>query len=90
MIDRPNSQFAGGKYGADAFICFADFLANYYLIPKPNADLLNDNQLDVLVEDLIQTVTETSNFTAILPLMSSKEKEMCRKTKVVLRYHVPN
>ena len=40
---RPNSQCAGGKYCAVAFICFADFLANYYLTPKPNEDLLNDN-----------------------------------------------
>ena len=89
-MDRPNSQFAGGKYGAVAFICFADFLANYYLMPRPNVDLLNDNQPDILVEDLIQTATETSNFPAVLPLMSSKEKLKCRKTKVVLRYHVPN
>ena len=73
-MDRPNSQFAGGKYGAVAFICFADFLANYYLMPKPNVDLLNDNQPDILIEDLIQTATETSNFPAVLPLMSSKEK----------------
>ena len=28
-MDHPNSQFVGGKYGAVAFICFADFLANY-------------------------------------------------------------
>ena len=53
-MDRPKSQFSGGKYGAVAFICFADFLANYYLMPKHNEDSLNDNQPEILVEDLIQ------------------------------------
>ena len=77
--DRSNSQFAGGKYGGVAVICFADFLANYYLMPKPN-----DNQSDILVEDHIQIVTEPSNFPAALRLMSSKGKLKCRKTKVVL------
>ena len=33
-MDRPNSQFAGGKYGAVAFIRFVDCLANYYLMSK--------------------------------------------------------
>ena len=46
-MDRPNSQFSGGKYGAVAFIYFADFIAKYYLIPKPN---LTDNQPEILVE----------------------------------------
>ena len=40
-MDRPNSHFADGKYGAVAFICFADFLTNYYLMRKHNKDLLN-------------------------------------------------
>ena len=59
-------------------------------MPKPNECLLNDNQPGILLDDLIQTVMETSNFPAVLPLMSSKEKLECRKAKVVLRYHVPN
>ena len=42
-MDRPNSQFAGGKYGAVASICFSDFSANYYLMPKPAEDLLSGN-----------------------------------------------
>ena len=59
-------------------------------MPKPNEDLLNDNQPDILLEHFIETVTEISNFPGVSPLMSSEEELKCRKTKVVLRYHVPN
>ena len=61
FMDRPNSQFSAGKYGAVAFICFADFLTNYYLMPKPNEDSLNDNQPESLVEYLIQKYSYRDN-----------------------------
>ena len=50
---RPDRQFLNGKYRITDSLCFADFLANYYFIQKPNDDSANENQPDILVDDLI-------------------------------------
>ena len=33
-IDRPNSSFLNGKYRILDYLCYAEFLAHYYLLPR--------------------------------------------------------
>ena len=63
-----------------------------WFLPSPNVqkdiERLNDSQPTVL-EELINS-EEISFLPKSVPLMSSKEYVKLRKTKCVLRYHVPN
>ena len=88
-IDRPNSQYKNEMCGVVDHICFAIFVALYYL-DYENKDQ-NDSQPDVLSEKIKETPQGISEeLPKSLPLMSSSEKLKLRKTRQVLRYHVPN
>ena len=87
-IDRPNMQYRKGKYACMENICYAEFLENYVIDTKKRIEEENDCQPTVL-EDLIIS-EEPSTLPKSVPLMSCKEYVKLRKTKCVLRYHVPN
>ena len=54
--DRPNSQYKNGMYGIVYHICFAIFVANYYL-DYENKDE-NDSPPDMLGEKTKETAQE--------------------------------
>ena len=88
-IDRPNSQYKNGMYGIVDLICFAIFVAHYYLDYENKDD--NDSQPDVLGEETKETpegISETSPKS--LPLISPSEILKLWKSRQVLRRHVPN
>ena len=85
-MDRPNRTFKNGKYAILDSLCYAQFLANYYLDSKKKTDEENDYQPEIL-EELINDISTLPNS---VPLMSSKDKLKLRKTRCVLRFHVPN
>ena len=71
-IDRPNSQYKNGMYGIVDLVCFAIFVAHYYLDYENKDD--NDSQPDVLGEETKETpegISETSPKS--LPLISPSE-----------------
>ena len=86
-IDRPSQTFANGKFRILDSFCYAEFLINYYIAPKP---VENDCQPEELIGQVIERNHSPSPYPKVIPLMSSKEKLKCRQTEVVLRYHVPN
>ena len=70
-------------------ICFAIFVAHYYL-DYGNKDE-NDSQPDVLSEETKETSQGVSKtLPKSLPLISSSEKLKGPKTRQVLRYQFPN
>ena len=74
-------------------MCYAEFLAHYYLDVKFKGDSENgdnDNQPNLLNDELMESNESSCPFPPVLPLMNSKEKLKCRKIRSVLRYHVPN
>ena len=78
-LDGPNISFKNGKYSVMNNMCYAEFLAYYYL------DLLikdqeNDNQQIVLSGEFMEE-NSAFPFPSVIPLMSSKEKLKCRKTR---------
>ena len=71
--DRPNSQYENGMYGIVDHICFAEFVAQYYL-DHENKDE-NDSQPDVLGEETKETPQEISEtLPKSLSLIPSCEK----------------
>ena len=71
-IDRPNSQYKNGMHGVVDHICFAIFVALYYLDYENNNK--NDSQPGILGEETKETpqgISET--LPKPLPLMSSSE-----------------
>ena len=57
-MDRPNESFKNGKYKAVNNMCYAEFLAYYYLdvkFNKCNEDGDNDNQPNVLNDELMES-----------------------------------
>ena len=86
-IDRPNASFQKGKYNVLNNMCYAEFLAHYYLDISNNDE--NDNQPIVLNDEIMEENTQCI-LPSVVPLMSSKQKLKCRKVQAVLRYHVPN
>ena len=88
-IDRPKSQYKNGMYGIVDHICFAIFVAHYYLDYENKNQ--NDSQPVVLGEETKENPQGISEpLSKSLPLMSSSEKLKLRKTRQVLRHHVPN
>ena len=87
-IDRPNRTFKNGRYAAIDDLCYAQFLSNYYLDTKKTGEE-NDYQPEVL-EELDPSEVANLTLPKSVPLMSSKERLKLRKTKSVLRYHVPS
>ena len=88
-LDRPNARYAKGRYAALDHLCFSEFLANYTLESK-NKDDENDYQPEIL-DELNQSEAIDQHLPASFPLMSNnKERLKLRKTKCVLRYHVPS
>ena len=84
-LDRPDA-FLDGKYAIMDTICYAEFLA-YYYVDYNYIKVTNDCQPTVLTyfsENLECSYPKT------IPLMSSKKTLKCRNSKCVLRYHVPN
>ena len=61
-IDRPNRNFANGKYSVLDSFCFAEFIAHYYLLPKNIKDSGNDNQPTVLQEIILETNHMACNY----------------------------
>ena len=88
-LDRPNSTFMNGKYKSVDKMCYAFFLANYYVDAKSNVNEINDAIPSVLTDHLMEE-GETSDYPKVLPLMNSKQKLKCRKVKAVLRYGAQN
>ena len=86
-VERPNRAFAHGKYGVLDDFCFAEFLRNYYVAPKP---IDNDNQPEELKDEVIERNHSPSPYPKVITLMFSGQKLKCRSTEAVLRYHVPN
>ncbi|XP_057310266.1 uncharacterized protein LOC130648243 [Hydractinia symbiolongicarpus] len=88
-LDRPDKNFRGGKYQIIDTLCYAQFLANYYVKLKPN-DAQNDNQPEILVDEIMEANHSSSMLPKTVLLMSSvKETLTCRKVKAVLRMHCP-
>ena len=87
-IDRPNRTFKNGRYAAMDALCYAQFLSNYYLEPKKK-ETENDYQPEIL-EELDPAEVADLALPKSVPLMSSKERLKLRKTKSILRYHVPS
>ena len=88
MIDRyrPNSQYRNWMYDLVDHICFAIFVAHYYL-DYQNKDK-NDGQPDALGEETKETLQRCSEILPkSLPLMSTSEKLKLRRQ--VLKYHMP-
>ena len=88
-IDRLGSRFKNGMYGTVGHICFAIFVAHYYLDYENKDDY--DSQSDVLSEEIKESPQGISEpLPKSLPLMSASENLKLGKTRQVLRYHVPN
>ena len=85
-MDRPNRTFKNGRYAVLDSFCYAQFLANYCLDSKKKPEDENDFQPEILEE----MINELSTLPSSVPLMSSKERLKLRKTRCVLRFHVPN
>ena len=51
-IDRPNHTFSNGKFSVLDDFFYAEFVAHYYLLPKPSNYSVNDSQPTVL-QDLV-------------------------------------
>ena len=73
-MNRPDHNFRKGRYAALENLCYAQFLANYYLDSKKSKE--EENDLSTLPESV--------------PLMIGKGYLKLRKTKCVLRFHVPS
>jgi len=86
-INRLNTTFKSGRYAAMDALCYAQFLAKYYLESKNKEE--NDYQPEILEELDPAEVADMSLPKSVL-LMSSKERLKLRKNKCVLRYHVPS
>ena len=69
-------------------MCFAEFLRLYYL----KRDLVSNDNLPVELTDpyIENNHFPSTNYSKVIPLMSSKDKRQCRKVPFVLRYHVPS
>ena len=69
-------------------MCFAEFLRWYYL----KRDLVSNDNLPVELTDpdIENNHFPSINHPKVIPLMSSKDKQQCRKVSFVLRYHVPS
>ncbi|XP_066925556.1 uncharacterized protein [Clytia hemisphaerica] len=88
-LDRPTSSCYKRKYPSLEHICYAEFMANYTLDSK-NKEIENDYQPEIL-EEIEQTEAVDLRLPSSFPLKSnSKERLKLRKTKCVLRYHVPS
>jgi len=85
--DRPNLTYKNGKYRIIDSLCYAEFLSNYTLNSKILNEEENDSQPEILNELLF---LENSTLPKSVPLMTSKQSLKLRKTKCVLRCHVPN
>jgi len=85
-MNRPDRNFKKGKYAALDNLCYAQFLANYYLDSKKSKEEENDYQPEVLEE----IINDLSTLPKSVPLMVGKEYLKLRKTKCVLRFHVPS
>lgn len=74
-------------------LCLAEFAAYYCKEYKKDADEDNDVQPVVLSDDLFESQhveTTDSNLPKKIKLINSKDIMKCRKTKAVIRFHVPN
>lgn len=89
-VIRPNTNFLKGKYAAIDSMCYAEFCAYYYIDSQKWNE--NDSQPELFDDQEVEKNHESNSYTATtLPLMSDKKERLkCRKTKAVLRYHVPN
>ncbi|XP_066935952.1 uncharacterized protein [Clytia hemisphaerica] len=88
-LDRPDARHMNGRFAAVNHLCFAEFLANYILESK-KVEEENDYQPEIL-EELDPSVVMDRRLPASFPLMSNKKERLkLRKTKSVLRYHVPS
>ena len=69
-------------------MCFAEFLRLYYL----KRDLVSNDNLPVELTDpyIENNHFPSTNYSKVIPLMSSKDRRQCRKVPFVLRYHVPS
>ena len=86
-IDRLCSQSKNGMYDLVDHICFAIFVAHYYL-DHENKDK-NDSQPLDLGEETKETPQRCSEtLPKSLPLISTSEKLKLRKTRQVLKYHM--
>ena len=87
--NRPNTTSKNGKYAILDDFCYAEFLAFYVLHMKPNLELEDDNQLEILSDDVPAQAFEC-HFPESIHLMNSSEKMRRRNVKRVVRYHTPN
>ena len=69
-MDRPNRFFMRGKYAVLDTLCYASFLAHYYVCPNFN---FNDSQPTVLSDDDLESNHSLCTYPNAIPLMSSKE-----------------
>ena len=87
-MNRPDRNFKKGKYAALDNLCYAQFLANYYLDSKNKKTKEEEN--DYQPEVLEELINDLSTLPKSVPLMVGKEYLKLRKTKCVLRFHVPS
>ena len=80
----------GGRYSAINVMCFAEFLLYYYITSYSIKDTESDYQPIVSDDELMESKDAKCNYPAVISLISSKEKCMCRNVKTVLRYHLAN
>ena len=87
-IDRPHLTFSSGKYSLVDCFCYSEFLSHYVLLPK-KLDLEGNycQPPDILQDGVPEENYNSCRYPLTIPLISSKEKLKCRKTKLVLTYH---
>lgn len=90
-MDRPDSNFCSGRYASVDDMCLAMFLSHYCVKnDKIDNEFLCDFQPVILTADISENSQAGCNFPSIIPLMSCKEKLVCRKVRQILRYSIPN
>ena len=87
-MERSNVTFCNGKYSILDDFCYAEFLAYHTLENKLSK--IDEYQPDELDDDLIENNHEECSYPLKIEFMISGETMLCRKVRLILRYHVPN
>lgn len=87
-MDRPNATFKNGMFKIVDNLCFAKFLACYFIDYSPKDP--NDCQPEILNNHINALASTIIDYPKCFPLMSSKEKLKRHQVRSVLRYYTPN
>ena len=65
-----------GKYAALDSMCFAEFLAFYYVEISNQKENINDNQPVLLEDELLEENNDKCSYPSNVPLMSTKKEKL--------------